>query len=143
MVNLSSVSRYVSQSSMVNFFGGIMVTPCRVFGCPNHVTRSQNGYCDVHADKRTGWAKTQERKGNTTERGYGHAWRKLRTQVLERDGYLCQACKAKGRITPATDVDHIVNKASGGTDDIDNLQALCRACHKAKTQAESQCQRSG
>ena len=31
----------------------------------------------------------------------------------------------------------LVNKASGGTDDVDNLQALCRACHKAKTQAES------
>ena len=115
-----------------------MVTPCRAYGCPNVVrSRLQKGYCDEHADKRTGWAKTQERKGNTTERGYGHAWRKLRAQVLERDGYLCQACKAKGRITPATDVDHIVNKASGGTDDIDNLQALCRACHKAKTQAES------
>ena len=118
-------------------------TPCRHRGCPNLVTsRLMRGYCDDHANERTGWAKTQRAKGNTTERGYGHAWRKLRAQVLERDGYLCQACKAKGRITPATEVDHIINKASGGTDDIDNLQALCKPCHKAKTQTESQCQRS-
>ena len=115
-----------------------MSRPCRHYGCPNLVkSRSQQGYCDAHASERTGWSKRQQVKGNTTERGYGHAWRKLRAQVLERDGYLCQACKAKGRITPATDVDHIVNKASGGTDDIGNLQALCKPCHKAKTQAES------
>ena len=114
-------------------------TPCRQTGCPNLVTsRLQKGYCDDHADKRYGWQKTQQTKGNTTERGYGHAWRKRRARILERDGYLCQACKAKGRITPATDVDHIVNKASGGTDDDNNLQSLCKLCHKAKTQAESQ-----
>ncbi len=122
---------------MVNFFGGIMVTPCRVFGCPNHVTRSQNGYCDVHADKRTGWAKTQERKGNTTERGYGQAWRIKRVRILERDGYLCQVCKQAGKITPAHAVDHIINKANGGADSEDNLQAICKSCHKIKTQNES------
>lgn len=71
------------------------------------------------------------------ERGYGSEWVKLRQIVLMRDGYLCQACKATGRPTPATDVDHIEPKATGGTDDIDNLQALCRECHKAKTAQET------
>ena len=119
-------------------------TPCRHRGCPNLVTsRLMRGYCDVHADKRTGWAKTQERKGNTTERGYGQAWRIKRVRILERDGYLCQVCKQAGKITPAHAVDHIINKANGGADSEDNLQAICKSCHKAKTQAESQCQRSG
>ena len=113
-------------------------TPCRAIGCPHLVTsRLMRGYCDVHADKRTGWAKTQERKGNTTERGYGQAWRIKRVRILERDGYLCQVCKQAGKITPAHAVDHIINKANGGADSEDNLQAICKSCHKIKTQNES------
>lgn len=33
--------------------------------------------------------------------------------------------------------DHIVNKAQGGTDDMDNLQSLCKPCHDKKSQQES------
>jgi 5-methylcytosine-specific restriction protein A len=35
------------------------------------------------------------------------------------------------------EVDHIVNRARGGLDDEENLQALCIPCHKQKTAAES------
>lgn len=38
---------------------------------------------------------------------------------------------------PATEVDHITPKASGGTDDPANLQGICKACHRAKTQDEA------
>ncbi|AJG17323.1 phage holin [Pseudomonas plecoglossicida] len=34
-------------------------------------------------------------------------------------------------------MDHIVALAHGGTDDDDNLRAINRDCHKAKTQRES------
>ncbi|WP_394260804.1 HNH endonuclease [Moraxella boevrei] len=115
-----------------------MTTPCRYRGCPNLVTsRMMKGFCDEHAEHRNGWLKTQRQKGNTTKRGYGNAWRKLRNQIMERDAYLCQICKANGKITQAQAVDHIINKASGGTDDQSNLQAICHACHKLKTQSES------
>ncbi|WP_407047632.1 HNH endonuclease [Vibrio cholerae] len=40
-------------------------------------------------------------------------------------------------ITAATDVDHIINKACGGTDAESNLQSLCKPCHKEKTRSES------
>jgi len=115
----------------------MMSRPCREWGCPNLVkSRSQKGYCDDHADKRSNWNKRLERTGSTTERGYGHAWRKLREVVLKRDNYLCVQCRKDGRLTEATDVDHILNKAKGGTDSIDNLQSLCDSCHKIKTANE-------
>ncbi|WP_345945876.1 HNH endonuclease [Psychrobacter sp. Ps4] len=37
---------------------------------------------------------------------------------------------------PATDVDHIINKAKGGSDEPSNLQSLCRKCHLSKTANE-------
>ena len=33
----------------------------------------------------------------------------------------------------ATEVDHIIELAIGGTNTIDNVQPLCSPCHKAKT----------
>jgi 5-methylcytosine-specific restriction protein A len=71
--------------------------------------------------------------GNTTARGYGHAWRKRRAQALRRDSALCQSCIKQGRYIPATEVDHIIEKAKGGTDDLSNLQSLCTPCHRVKT----------
>jgi 5-methylcytosine-specific restriction protein A len=38
---------------------------------------------------------------------------------------------------PANEVDHIVPKANGGTDDPDNLRAVSHECHKRLT-AEQQ-----
>lgn len=69
----------------------------------------------------------------TTERGYGAAWRKLRGRILMRDKHLCQPCKRAGKLTQANEVDHIQPKAKGGTDEPENLQAICTACHKKKT----------
>ena len=67
----------------------------------------------------------------------GRPWRRKREAVMKRDQYLCQLCKKQGRITEATEMDHIVNVAEGGTDEESNLQALCTPCHDAKSQAEA------
>jgi 5-methylcytosine-specific restriction protein A len=56
--------------------------------------------------------------------------------VLERDRGLCQVCLLNGRTTLASEVDHIVGKAQGGSDDESNLQAICDTCHDAKTASE-------
>ena len=82
---------------------------------------------------RGGWAHDK----STTERGYGWSWQKRRLQILKRDKGLCQPCRSKGRVTPADAVDHITAKAQGGTDDAENLQAICEGCHADKTAAES------
>jgi 5-methylcytosine-specific restriction protein A len=69
-------------------------------------------------------------------RGYDAAWDRLRKRILRRDRYLCQPCAREGRVTAATEVDHLKRKADGGTDDPSNLEATCSPCHSAKTAAE-------
>lgn len=116
-----------------------MSSPCREFGCPNLVkSRGQKGYCDDHSSKRSGWNRRVDRKGSTTERGYGYAWQKLRKQILQRDNYLCVKCGEDGRLAEANEVDHIKAKTHGGTDDWGNLQSLCTPCHRIKTSTEKQ-----
>lgn len=44
---------------------------------------------------------------------------------------VCEAC---GR-EEATEVDHHVAKALGGSDDEGNLRCYCKGCHSAKTAA--------
>lgn len=69
-------------------------------------------------------------------RNYGGGWKKLRDAVMKRDQYLCQPCFKQGLITEAKEVDHVKPQAEGGTDDMDNLQAICLDCHQAKTREE-------
>ena len=72
---------------------------------------------------------------SATRRMRGDAWMQLRAQVMARDCGLCQVCKAAGRLTLAHEVDHVRELADGGTDDMGNLAAICRPCHKVKTDA--------
>jgi 5-methylcytosine-specific restriction protein A len=95
----------------------------------------RSGFCDEH---RQAWRTTTKR---THERGYGADWRKVRLEVLQRDSYLCQPHRKIGKLVEAREVDHIVNKASGGTDDPSNLQAICRECHRTKTISERRASR--
>jgi 5-methylcytosine-specific restriction protein A len=66
-------------------------------------------------------------------RGYGTEWNKARLRILERDRHLCQPCLRTGRVTAAQEVNHKVPKAQGGTDNDDNLEAICTPCHKDET----------
>lgn len=50
---------------------------------------------------------------------------------------LCAECRRNGRVTIATQRDHIVPLFEGGTDDDENVQGLCDACHQAKTLREA------
>lgn len=64
----------------------------------------------------------------------GRPWRRKVEQVKKRDGYTCRKC---GHLTEDGDVDHIVPLSKGGTDDLGNLQWLCREpCHAEKTRQE-------
>lgn len=76
-------------------------------------------------------------QSNRHARGYGYAWTKASAAAMERDGKLCQPCLALGRYTQAKEVDHIIPKAKGGSDDLSNLQSICIPCHKVKTAQDS------
>lgn len=70
------------------------------------------------------------------QRGYGKEWRKIRDAVIASEP-LCRTCTEKGRQRLATQVDHVIPKAKGGTDDVSNLRPLCRPCHDDKTQEDA------
>jgi hypothetical protein len=54
-----------------------------------------------------------------------------RFKVFQRDGFTCQYCGGK---VPSVilEVDHIIPKAKGGADDIDNLITSCFECNRGK-----------
>jgi 5-methylcytosine-specific restriction protein A len=67
----------------------------------------------------------------------GRPWRRLRDQIMARDGYMCQCDRCKGVKLVAHEVDHILPVAKGGTDDPSNLRAMHRDCHAEKTKREA------
>jgi hypothetical protein len=52
----------------------------------------------------------------------------LRWTVFRRDGYACVWCGSDSDLT----IDHIHPVALGGTNDVSNLQTLCRTCNSRK-----------
>ena len=58
-------------------------------------------------------------------------WRTVRALVLARDGHACQI-RLDGCTGTATNVDHIVPRADGGSHDPSNLRAACEHCNKSR-----------
>lgn len=44
--------------------------------------------------------------------------------------------KQRGDVEASSEVDHVIPLDAGGTDDEENLQALCKRCHSRKTAEE-------
>lgn len=55
----------------------------------------------------------------------------IRYKVLKRAKYRCELCGAHEDQT-ALQIDHIIPKARGGSDDLSNYQALCATCNANK-----------
>ena len=103
--------------------------PCRFGGCPK-LTESTSGYCAEHEKIQTQHYDKFQRVDHNKR--YGYKWRKLRARFLTAHP-LCEQCKAQGRYTAATEVHHIKPLADGGTNDENNLMALCKSCHSRIT----------
>lgn len=61
-----------------------------------------------------------------------HEWYALKKVVLNRDKR-CVKCGS----TQSLRVDHVINRANGGTDEPNNLQVLCGFHHDEKTLLEA------
>jgi 5-methylcytosine-specific restriction endonuclease McrA len=55
----------------------------------------------------------------------------LKHEVLKQAKYRCQDCGASNKDTEL-EVDHIIPVVQGGTDELDNLQVLCKDCNIKK-----------
>lgn len=60
--------------------------------------------------------------------------KRLRFEVLRRDGFRCYYCGTRGNETgDGLTIDHVVPVALGGTDDAENLVSACGDCNSGKT----------
>jgi len=57
---------------------------------------------------------------------------RTRFEVFKRDRFTCSYC---GRTPPAVllEVDHVLPRAAGGTDDVENLTTSCQDCNRGKS----------
>lgn len=75
------------------------------------------------------------KKPTATKRVTGRKLQAMRADLFSRNP-LCVECDRQGRVTLATQRDHIVPLAEGGQDDDSNVQGLCLECHDEKSLAE-------
>jgi 5-methylcytosine-specific restriction protein A len=69
----------------------------------------------------------------TTQRGYGADWQEL-SERYRRNYPLCEDCLKQGKVTPSSEVHHIVPISVDSTLRLvwTNLVALCRKCHEGR-----------
>lgn len=83
-------------------------------------------------------SRRRECRAPSRDRGYDRNWEKLRDRFIAENP-ICKHCESAGRVTPATEVDHI-SPFMGVSDPLrlawDNLQSLCHSCHVTKTHRE-------
>ena len=105
--------------------------PCGQSGCPALVAR---GRCPEHQQPARPVVPPvrlyDDRRGSSTQRGYGYAWQQRRKAGLLRE----PTCRMCGKA--ATDRDHKIPKSQGGSDDDSNTWSLCKTCHARKTARE-------
>ena len=102
--------------------------PCSYPGCGR---LTDGRYCDEHKQIAERQYNQYLRDCDTNKR-YGRAWKKLRAHFLLLHP-LCEQCNSEDRLTAAEEVHHILPLANGGTNDEDNLMALCKSCHSKIT----------
>lgn len=87
------------------------------------------GLCSKHKKARRIYQDSKRIRGSRVyDKRY---WRdRIRPAQLRRKP-VCEHCEVSGKITIATDVDHIDGDPTNNS--IDNLQSLCHSCHSIKT----------
>lgn len=66
----------------------------------------------------------------------GSEWERLKLRVWARDGYTCVYCGVgltNDHGPNSRTVDHVIAKANGGEDTMDNCLSACRSCNSTKS----------
>ena len=104
---------------------------------PEQATEQRMPYRPLrHRPPRIKAAGNRPRRESAAARGCGRRWERL-TRMFRRRNPLCTdpfgIHAADGVVVPSEQVDHIVPRSAGGTDDWSNMQALSTSCHSRKT----------
>ncbi len=100
---------------------------CTYPGCSRLTT---DGRCERHPKQQ--WAK----RADAPARVSGRRLQRLRAELFSANP-LCVRCQASGIVRPATERDHVIPLAEGGSDGPDNVQGLCTDHHREKSLAEA------
>ena len=98
--------------------------PCAHHGCRE---LTANRYCDAHTKQESKRYNKYDRDPDSNKR-YGRTWKQIRAAFLSSNP-LCVMCNGNGKFTPATLAHHKIKLTDGGTNDWNNMMALCHECH--------------
>ena len=108
-------------------------TTCRELGCGNAKV-NHSYFCIEHGGARA-IQLGEKRKALAAKYG-SKQWKQFRQIHLSKYP-LCARCQSLGKITPASDVDHIIPHKMNIDKWMGNrFQSLCRPCHSIKTGLE-------
>lgn len=86
-------------------------------------------YCEEKIEKFIG--KRGDKVWEHRKKSSGYISGTLRYEILKRAKFRCELCGISAE-QKALEVDHIIPRNSGGTDDESNLQSLCYSCNAMK-----------
>ncbi len=100
--------------------------PCAYQGCPVLIDKNKR-FCPEHEKQRNREYEKYGRKYEAKKR-YNNSWSKI-SDRYRKEHPLCEICYAEGKAVPAVLVHHKIPISVGGTNRMENLQALCSSCH--------------
>ena len=70
-----------------------------------------------------------------SKKRYGTKWRKIRNAFVKNHP-ICELCKRKNILIPTEEVHHVIPLSKGGSNDEENIMALCKSYHSRITATE-------
>lgn len=136
---LPVVTTYARRRLMLEF---VLLYP--LFDAATRIARGQPDNLAESLDRLLAWAENletwmepspeqHEQEVDTEATGHPVVRPGKRWTILARDNWSCCSCGRTSRDGYPLEVDHILPRSKGGTDDEENLQTLCWLCNSGKS----------